>query len=61
MKVIGKEQYFDEVWLNLVFSIRSKGMPPKYPNVENSDSISVWTRHFDEKDKGSLHIRVKKN
>jgi len=60
MSSVGKEQYFDDVWSNLVFSIRSKGMPPKYPNVNNKNSISKWTRNFNGKYKGALHVRVDK-
>lgn len=61
IRVIKKDEYFDDVWPNLVFSIRNKGMPPNYPNIENSESVSIWTRPFDGKDKGSLHVRVKTN
>jgi len=61
MKIVEKEQYFDDVWQRLVFSLRSKGMPPNYPKTKNSNSISKWTRFFDGKNKGSLHVRVKTN
>lgn len=61
MSYVEKGQYFNDVWSNLVFSIRSKGMPPKYPNVNNSNSISKWTKFFNGKNKGSLHVRVNTN
>jgi len=61
MKIVEKDQYFDVVWQNLVFSLRSKGMPPNYPNVNNRNSIDRWTRFFDGQNKGSLHVRVKTN
>lgn len=59
MKIFEKDTYFDQVWDKLVFSIRSKGMSPKYPNCKNHNSISKWTRIAERKPKGSLHIRVK--
>lgn len=58
LKIIEKNDYFDSVWDNLIFSVRSKGMPPKYPNCKNSASISVWTKCRDGVHKGTLHIRA---
>jgi len=56
-----RDNVIDKIWDKLVFSLRSKGMPEKYPNIEINKykSISKWTRYFQEKEKGSLHIRVK--
>ena len=55
----------DELWPNLVFSIRAKkGMPPNY-NPENylgnnAESILRWTRFCSGDYRGALHIRVRK-
>lgn len=58
MKVIGKDDYFEGVWPKLIFSVRSKGMPPTYPRCDGADSIKKWTRRADDLFKGSLHVRV---
>ena len=58
IKIFKKKNYFDQVWNKLVFSIRSKGMPPNYPTCNNANSISKWTNFTNGKHKGSLHIRV---
>lgn len=61
MKIIEKNDYFDAVWPKLVFSVRSKkGMPSKYPDCDNFDSISIWTKMFQGDYRGALHIRTKK-
>jgi hypothetical protein len=59
MEIYEKDDYYDQVWDKLVFSIRSKGMNPKYPNCKNQISISKWTENANGKFKGALHIRVK--
>lgn len=61
MRMIGKDDYFKEVWPKLIFSVRSKGMPPSYPNCDNKESIAIWTRRADNLLKGSLHVRVGDN
>ena len=58
MRIFEKDDYFDQVWDRLQLSIRSKGMPPNYPDCKNADSISKWTNVAEGKHKGSLHIRV---
>ena len=58
MRIFEKDDYFDDVWNKLQISIRSKGMPPNYPDCKHSDSISKWTHIAEGKHKGSLHIRV---
>jgi len=58
MKIVEKYQYYDDVWPKLIFSIRSKGMHPSYPNCKNYDSIKKWTKQRDGSYKGALHIRV---
>ena len=61
IKIIGKKDYFEQIWDNLVFSVRSKGMPANYPKErkqENHKSIKKWTKKINGKNKGSLHIRV---
>ena len=58
IRIFEKDDYFDQVWDNLQLSIRSKGMPPNYPDCDNANSISRWTNIAEGKHKGSLHIRV---
>lgn len=58
IKIFEKDNYFEQVWDKLVFSIRSKGMPKNYPNCDNGDSIAKWTKKAEKKYKGALHIRV---
>ena len=55
--VLEKDEYFDEVWPNLIFSIRSKGMPSAFSKRNEAASIKKWTRFRDNSHKGSLHIR----
>ena len=54
----------NSIWNQLVFSIRSKGMPINYPFMKPEDSgkqesIDRWTRKWQDKYRGSLHVRVK--
>lgn len=56
---ITTDNYLDAVWNRLVFSVRNKGMNPKYPNCANAAEIAVWTEYFQGSYKGSLHVRVK--
>lgn len=61
-KIYG-EEYLDNYWHKLVFSIRSKGMPDKYKEHGDKDLIEPWTRNFkgkkgEKKFRGSLHVRV---
>ena len=61
-KIFG-EEYLDNHWDRLVFSIRSKGMPDKYENHKDKVLIEPWTRNFkgkkgEKKFRGSLHVRV---
>ena len=64
-KVVSKETAIDEIWDNLVFSMRSKkGMPPNYTldyNGKNASSIARWVRLCDGDYKGALHVRIKVN
>lgn len=51
-----------EAWPHLVFSMRSKGMPPRYPEMRKKDlfkknSIEKWTRKWQGKYRGALHVR----
>ena len=65
IRIHDKQHCYDEIWPRLVFSVRSKGMPPRYPNCVDSESIGKWTKKMGgkkgkaKKDKGSLHIRYK--
>jgi hypothetical protein len=61
-RVIGKASAIAEIWDRLIFSIRStKGMPTNYPNnrnTENNESIALWTKFFQDRHRGALHIRA---
>ena len=63
IRIIDKNQYFDDVWPNLVFSLRGggkskRGMPKDYPNCKNSASIGMWTNNTSDGYKGALSVRV---
>ena len=59
LEIIEKEDYFESVWENLVFSLRSKGMPNRYEhNNHEYESVRRWTRFTDGRYKGALHIRI---
>ena len=60
LRVYDKAKYYDKIWSRLIFSVRSKGMPPKYPVCKNAASVDQWTRKMDGRYKGSLHIRYDK-
>ncbi len=53
-----KDDYIDKIWENVVFSIRSKGMPNSYPKGINSADIKPWVEKINGKYKGALHARV---
>ena len=60
LEIIKKEDYFESIWKHLVFSLRSKGMPPSYEHGNNEyESVRCWTKLKDGRYKGALHIRVK--
>ena len=53
----------DKIWDRLVFSIRSKGMPKNFPQMEPKDSckkvcIERWTKDWQGKYRGALHVRA---
>ena len=53
----------DKIWDRLVFSIRSKGMPKNFPQMEPNDSgkkvcIERWTKDWQGKYRGALHVRA---
>jgi hypothetical protein len=56
-----RDNAVDLIWNKLVFSLRSKGMPDRYPNIENKKLVSIkkWTEFFQDKHRGALHIRTK--
>ena len=63
MEIFDKEQYFAHVWNKLVFSMRGggnskRGMPKNYPECDNFDSVSKWTRKTNDGYKGALSVRV---
>lgn len=53
-----KDEYLDDNWEHIIFSVRSKGMPPSYPNVKDATAINPWVGYADGKYKGSLHGRT---
>ena len=59
IEIFERDDYFEKIWSRLVFSLRSKSMPKKYPKCDNSESISIWTCYSNGKNKGALHIRVR--
>jgi hypothetical protein len=59
-RILSRDNAVDSVWSKLVFSIRSKGMPPKYPNIIRRKEVEPWTEFHQQKYRGSLHIRVAK-
>ncbi len=61
LKILKKSEYFDDIWNRLQISVRSKkGMPKKYPNCKEYDSISKWTKKWQGAYRGALSIRVRK-
>lgn len=53
-----KDEYLDDNWEYIIFSVRSKGMPPSYPNGKDATAVKPWVEYADGKYKGSLHGRV---
>lgn len=53
-----KDEYLDDNWEHIIFSVRSKGMPPSYPKGKDATAIKPWVEYADGKYKGSLHGRV---
>ncbi len=63
INIYDKDEYFDSIWSNLIFSLRGggkskRGMPKNYPNCKDSESISKWTRKIKGEYKGALSVRV---
>ncbi len=59
-RMISQDDIVDKYWNHLVFSIRSKAMPTHFdPNDKNFESIAKWTKYWQNKYRGTLHIRVK--
>lgn len=53
-----KDEYLDDNWEHIIFSVRSKGMPDSNPNVIDATAIKPWVECADGKYKGSLHGRA---
>ncbi len=53
-----KDEYLDDNWQHIIFSIRSKGMPSAYPKGVNATEIKPWVEYTDGKYKGALHGRA---
>lgn len=53
-----KDEYLEDNWEHIIFSVRSKGMPDSYPNGKNADEIKPWVQEAEGKYKGSLHGRA---
>ena len=59
--VFGNE-YLEQHWDNLVFSLRSSKGMGNYPDIRNAAkkaSMAKWTEFFQGGYKGALHVRVK--
>lgn len=53
-----KDEYLNDNWDHIIFSVRSKGMPGSYPNGRNAIDIQPWVEVADNQYKGSLHGRA---
>lgn len=53
-----KDEYLEDNWNHIIFSIRSKGMPPSYPHGSNANDIKPWVEMAEGQYKGSLHGRA---
>lgn len=53
-----KNEYLEDNWNHIIFSVRSKGIPISYPKVKNAIDIQPWVEVADGKYKGALHCRV---
>lgn len=54
-----KDEYLDDNWEYIIFSVRSKGIPGSYPNGKDAKEIEPWVEVADGQFKGSLHGRAK--
>ena len=53
-----KDEYIDDNWEHIIFSVRSKGIPRLYPKGKNAKDIQPWVDVADGQNKGSLHGRT---
>ena len=53
-----RDEYLDDNWDHIIFSVRSKGMPSSYPKGKNAIDIEPWVKMADGQFKGSLHGRA---
>lgn len=61
-RLIKPNDVVSEAWPHLIFSLRNKGMPPSFPKMRAKDlfkktSIEKWTRLWQGKYRGALHVR----
>lgn len=54
-----KDEYIDDNWEHIIFSVRSKGVPNSFPKGQKSGDIQPWVEKVEGKYKGSLHGRVR--
>ena len=54
-----ENEYIEDNWDNIIFSVRSKGMPSSYPKGIDAGLIAPWVEQIDGKNKGMLHGRMK--
>ena len=54
-----RDEYLDDNWDHIIFSVRSKGMPRSYPKGKDAVDIEPWVEMADGQFKGSLHGRAK--
>lgn len=56
--ILDKSKAVDHVWERLIMSLRAtKGMPSKY-DPQKHPSVAIWTRKWQGKHRGALHVRV---
>jgi len=56
--LLDKSNAVDHVWERLIMSLRAtKGMPSKY-DPQKHPSVAIWTRKWQGKHRGALHVRV---
>lgn len=54
-----RDEYLDDNWDHIIFSVRSKGIPRSYPKGKDAIDIEPWVEMADGQFKGSLHGRAK--
>ena len=53
-----KDEYLEDNWNHIIFSVRSKGIPNSYPKGKKAIDIQPWVEVAEDQYKGSLHGRA---